>query len=103
VLMTAAWRGVPCAGRTALACVAVAWTLYITVVTKFSEGEDADPAKRHRVGLLIGALVYLQLGALLFFYLMAPCLALRNLLLVGAGLLIVLRLMKRAFPKVSAS
>lgn len=102
-LMVKAWRGVPGEGRMALLCAAVVWILYIAVITKFSEGEDVDPAKRKWVGFLIGALVYLQLGALLFFYLQTPCLALRNSLLVGAGLLILLRLMKRALPKVSAS
>jgi len=83
--------------------VVVFWWFYITIVTKFSEGEEQDPAKRRCVGFLIGVLVYLQLGALLLFYLKSPCLALRNLLLVGAGLLILLRLMKRIFPRVSAS
>jgi len=90
-------------GLTGLCVTGILWIAYITFVTKYSEGEDADPAKRRRVGFLIGALVYLQLGALLFFYLQSPCLALRNLLLVGAGLLILLRLMKRIFPRVSAS
>jgi len=102
-LMVGAWRGVPGEGRMSLICAAAVWTLYIAIVTKFSEGEDADPAKRRFVGMLIGALVYLQLGALLFFYLQSPSLVLRNLLLAGAGLLLVLRLTKRAFPKVSAS
>jgi len=103
VLMVRAWRGVPGEGRMALVCAAAVWTLYIAIVTKYSEGEEKDPTKRRRVGFLIGALVYLQLGALLFFYLQSPCLVLRNLLLVGAGLLILLRLMKRIFPGVSAS
>jgi len=103
VPMVGAWRGVPAAGRTALFCTAAAWTAYIMLVTKYSEGEETDPARRRMVGLLIGALVYLQLGALLFFYLQSPCPALRNSLLAGAGLLIALRLTKRTFPKVSAS
>jgi len=83
-------------------CMAI-WTLYIAAVTKYSEGEEADSARRRRVGFLIGSLVYLQLGALLYAYLLMPCLVFRNLLLVGAGLLILLRLLKRIFPKVSAS
>jgi len=91
------------AGLTGLCMTGVLWIVYITVVTKYSEGEEADPSKRRFVGMLIGALVYLQLGALLFFYLKTPCLVLRNLLLVGAGLLILLRLLKRVFPRVSAS
>jgi len=89
--------------RFVLLGVAVVWTLYVACVTKYSEGEEADSARRRRVGFLIGALVYLQLGVLLLFYLLAPSLALRSLLLVGAGLLILLRLLKRAFPNVSAS
>jgi len=91
------------AGLIGLCMTGVLWIVHIMVVTKYSEGEETDPTKRQRVGFLIGALVYLQLGALLFFYLKTPCLALRNLLLVGAGLLILLRLMKRIFPRVSAS
>jgi len=91
------------AGLTGLCTTGVLWIAYIMVVTKFSEGEETNPTKRWRVGFLIGALVYLQLGALLFFYLTTPCLVLRNLLLVGAGLLILLRLMKRVLPRVSAS
>jgi len=84
--------------------VVILWWLYITIVTAYSTGEETDPAKRRRVGFLIGAIVYLQLGALLFFYCKSvPCAALRTMLLIGAGLLIVLRLTKRALPKVSAS
>jgi len=84
--------------------VVMLWWLYITIVTAYSTGEETDPAKRRRVGFLIGAIVYLQLGALLFFYCKSvPCAALRTMLLIGAGLLIVLRLTKRALPKVSAS
>jgi len=79
------------------------WTLYIASVTKFSEGEETDPEKRRFVGLLIGAIVYLQLFALLTAYLMAPGAVTRNLLLAGAGLPIVLRVTRRAFPGVSAS
>jgi len=83
-------------------CMAV-WTLYIAAVTKYSEGEETNPEKRQTVGLLIGAIVYLQLGALLVAYVLAPTAATRNLLLAGAGLLIVLRLIKRSLPGVNAS
>lgn len=85
-----------------LVCAAV-WTAYIAGVTKYSEGEETDPARKARVGFLIGALVYLQLGALLFFYLVHPTDLSRGLLIAGAVLLFVLRMMKRAMPKVSAS
>jgi len=81
----------------------VVWTLYIASVTKYSEGEEANPEKKRFVGLLIGALVYLQLFALLVAYLLTPNIVTRNLLLAGAGLLAALRLMKRGLPGVSAS
>ena len=76
-------------------CVAV-WTLYIAAVTKYSECEEMDDEKKRRVGFLIGAIIYLQLIALLVF-------PVKPLLIVGAVLLIVLRLMKRFLPEVSAS
>jgi len=79
------------------------WTIYIAAVTKYSEGEDRDPSKKQCVGSLIGALVYLQLFVLLVSYLHAPTIVTRNLLLAGAGLLVLLRLMKRFLPGVSAS
>lgn len=95
--------GVSPAALAAPLAVAFAFALYISAVTKYSEGEEADAAKRLRVGLLVGALVYLQLLALLAAYLLAPCVATRNLLLAGAALLAALRLVRRILPKVSAS
>ena len=77
------------------ACVAV-WTIYIAFVTWYSAGEETDPEKKRRVGFLIGAIVYLQLIVLLIF-------RVDPLLLTGAALLVVLRLMKRVLPEVSAS
>jgi len=97
------WRGVPGEGRLALYVAAAVWTLYIMLVTKYSEGEESDPTKRQFVGLLIGFLVYLQLTALLAAYLLAPNAVTRNLLLAGAGLLVALRLTKRLLTGVSAS
>ena len=76
--------------------VALVWTAYIAAVTKYSEGEEMDLAKKRRVGFLIGAIVYLQLIALLIF-------RVNPLLLAGAALLVALRLMKRFLPEVSAS
>ena len=72
------------------------WTVCITVVTWYSTGEELDSEKKRRVGFLIGGIVYLQLIALLFF-------RVDPLLLTGAALLVVLRLMKRFLPEVSAS
>jgi len=83
-------------------CMAI-WTLYIAAVTKYSEGEASDPAKRRRVGILIGGIAYLQLFALLTAYVLDSTAMARNLLLAGAGLLLLLRLLKRFLPGVSAS
>lgn len=80
---------------------ALIWTLYIAGVTKYSEGEETNPGKKATVGFLIGALVYLQLVALVVLTLQAP--ETRPLLIAGAVLLVLLRLMKMALPKVSAS
>ena len=79
-----------------LSACAVLWTLYVAAVTKYSEGEELNPEKKRRVGFLIGAIVYLQLIALIVF-------PVRPLLIAGAVLLVVLRLMKRLLPEVSAS
>ena len=75
-------------------CVVV-WTIYIAAVTKYSEGEEMDAAKKRRVGFLIGAIVYLQIIALL-------CFQSGIVVLVGV-LLVAMRLMKRFLPEVSAS
>lgn len=75
-------------------CAAV-WTVYIAAVTKYSEGEEMDAAKKRRVGFLVGAIVYLQIIALL-------CFQSGIVVLVGV-LLVVMRLMKRFLPEVSAS
>ena len=75
-------------------CVAV-WAVYIAAVTKYSEGEEMDAAKKRRVGFLVGAIVYLQIIALL-------CFQSGIVVLVGV-LLVVMRLMKRFLPEVSAS
>ena len=79
-----------------LGVCAVLWTVYIAAVTKYSEGEEMDAAKKRRVGFLVGAIVYLQLVALIVF-------PVKPFLIAGAVLLIVLRLMKRFLPEVSAS
>ena len=85
-------------------CVAVLWWLYISLVTLYSEGEENDPVKKRRVGLLVGGIVYLQLTALIVLTLEFPQVAAMRLLLVaGAVLLVLLRLFKKAFPEVSAS
>ena len=75
-------------------CVAV-WTVYIAAVTKYSEGEEMNAAKKRRVGFLVGAIIYLQIIALL-------CFQSGIVVLVGV-LLVMMRLMKRFLPEVSAS
>jgi len=75
---------------------ALVWIFYIFGVTCYSEGEECDPEKKRRVGVLVGALIYLQLTALLIF-------SIRPLLIAGAVMLVVFRLFRRVFPKVSAS
>ena len=82
-------------------CCAAVWILYIAIVTKYSEGEECEPAKKHRVGLLVGGIVYLQLAALIALTLKDA--RVMPLLVVGAVLLVLLRLFKSIFPKVSAS
>ena len=75
-------------------CVAV-WTVYIAAVTKYSEGEEMDAAKKRRVGFLVGAIVYLQIIALLCFQ--------SGIVVLLGVLLVAMRLMKRFLPGVSAS
>ena len=86
----------------ALALVApLVWTLYITVVTWYSTGEENDPDKKRRVGILVGGIIYLQLAALI--YLTMKGASVMPLLVTGAVLLVLLRLMRRVLPRVSAS
>ena len=75
-------------------CAAV-WTVYIAAVTKYSEGEEMDAAKKRRVGFLVGAILYLQIIALLLFQ--------SGIVVLLAVLLIMMRLMRRLLPEVSAS
>ena len=75
-------------------CAAV-WTVYIAAVTKYSEGEEIDVAKKRRVGFLVGAIVYLQIIALLAFQ--------SGIVVLVGVLLVAMRLMKRFLPEVSAS
>ncbi|MBQ3287818.1 MAG: UbiA family prenyltransferase [Kiritimatiellae bacterium] len=77
------------------------WFVFFAAVTKYSEGEEDDPARKRRVGVLIGAVVYLQLAVL------AACTAanpsLSPLLVSGVAMLVLLWGLKFALPKVSAS
>lgn len=102
-LVAGSWRGLPRESSLALTVLALVWTVYITFVTKYSEGESEDPSKRACIGFLVGALVYLQLIALFVAYWLYPTVVTRNLLLCGAGLLLALRMLKRLLPEVSAS
>ena len=78
-----------------LGVCAVIWTVYIAAVTKYSEGEETDVAKKRRVGFLVGAIVYLQIIALLIFQ--------SGIVVLVGVLLVAMRLMKRFLPEVSAS
>ena len=84
-----------------LAVVSGIWFLYITAVTWYSSGEESDPAKKRRVGALVGGIVYLQLAALI--YLTMRDASVMPLLVTDAVLLVLLRLMRRVLPLVSAS
>lgn len=87
-----------------VASIAVLWWLYISLVTLYSDGEDKNPAKKSFVGVLVGAIVYLQLAALVALALTYPrATAMRALLAGGACALAALRLFKSMFPRVSAS
>lgn len=77
------------------------WFLYIWAVTKYSEGEEMDPGKKRLVGMFIGGIVYLQLLVLILIT-MGDASSM-PLLVAGAVLLVVLRMMKRLLPRVSAS
>ena len=78
-----------------LGVCALIWTGYIAAVTKYSEGEEMDAAKKRRVGFLVGAIVYLQIIALLIFQ--------SGIVVLVGVLLVAMRLMKRFLPEVSAS
>ena len=87
-----------------VAAVAVVWVAYIAAVTKYSEGEEADPERRRMVGQLLGGIVYLQISVLAALSLFFPSVtATRRLLVACAAMLVALRVLKFAFPRVSAS
>ncbi len=79
---------------------AAVWTIYIFAVTKYSEGEELDPARKRRVGMLIGVLVWLQLEVTL-----VPAMIFHDFSFAIAQLAMIalLFLFKRLMPKVSAS
>lgn len=76
------------------------WLLYIWGVTKYSEGEETDPARKRRVGRLIGALVWLQFAVTLL-----PAIFCHDFIFAIAQLAMIalLYLFKRLLPGVSAS
>lgn len=84
----------------AVAATALVWTVYIGAVTQYSEGEETDPSRKRRVGLLIGALVYLQLAVVTVF---AVVFRSYPLLVAQLAMLATLWLLKRLLPFVSAS
>jgi len=96
VVAVASVRELPLPSVWTLLAVVVVWTAYIAGVTLYSKGEEFDDAKKRRVGLMIGAIIYLQLSALIVF-------GVRSLLIAGAVLLLVNRLARRLMPGVSGS
>ena len=96
---TAAYHVLPPNRIGAIAAAAV-WTLYIFGVTRYSEGEELDPARKRRVGILIGALVWLQLVATL-----VPALIFHDgsFAIAQIAMIALLFLFKHLMPKVSAS
>ena len=88
----------------AVAAAVLLWFAYIAAVTKYSEGEEADPGRRRRVGMLVGGIVYLQISALAALALAFPgVVAVRRLLVAAAAMLVALRILRTALPRVSAS
>ncbi len=81
--------------------VSMLWIVYITFVTKFSEGEEDNPGKKKLVGFLIGCIVYLQLMMLIILSISDA--RVTPLMIAGGILLVLLRVFKRVFPTVSAS
>ncbi len=83
------------------------FTAYIAAVTKYSEGEEKDPARKRRVGLLIGALVWLQLAIIIFLevFNIGADLDAGGLVFIPLQLamIVLLFLFKHLMPKVSAS
>ena len=85
----------------AVGAVAAAWTAYIAAVTKYSEGEEADPARRRRVGALVGGVIWLQVAVLAVCAMLMP--NLMPLLKAGAALLAVRWLARLALPSICGS
>lgn len=80
---------------------AAVWTLYIAAVTEYSEGEEANPAKKRRVGLLVGGILWLQLAAAGVFTVADP--PLWPVFAAVAAMLACHWTMTRLMPQVSAS
>jgi len=89
------------ASVTAAAAAALVWTIYISAVTRYSEGEETNPVRKRRTGILVGGIVYLQLAALVAFSVLGG--PVNNLLVAGAALLLARRILIVALPKVSSS
>ena len=85
----------------AVGSMVAAWTAYIAAVTKYSEGEEADPARRRRVGALVGGVIWLQVAALAVCALLQPNLL--PILAAGVALLVVRWLVRLVLPSISGS
>jgi hypothetical protein len=88
----------------AVSIAAYVWFMYIFAVTWYSKGEELNQSKKKNVGLLVGGLIYMQLLALLLFAYFFPNEPILKVLLIAGGVMLVLsRILKMLFPKVSAS
>ena len=77
---------------------------YVVFVTSYASKEEGDEERRAFAGVLVGAVVYLQLAALITFAILFPAgRQMEFLLVAGAASLVALRLFRRMFPKVDAS
>ena len=80
------------------------WTVLIGLLTKLSEGEETDPAKKQLIGQLIGSLIYLQIAVAAIMACMKLDLAFRQGALITLAVCILARrLMSRFLRGVSGS
>lgn len=84
--------------------VSSVWLIYVSFLTHYASDENRIPSKKPFVRLLIAMIVYLQLLTLVAFAVAFPLTEpIRHMLFAGAGLLIVLRVLKLAMRDVSAT
>ncbi len=94
-------------GLVVVVIAALILTAYITAVTKYSEGEEHDPARKRKVGRLVGGLVWLQLAIILALAALHRICGFHSsfmgIVTLQFIMIAFLFLFKRLMPKVSAS